>query len=191
MREGIARELGEDFVRLKRPTFSTISDFGLSALGERFDFVMAQSIFSHTFRDLALQGLTGVRDCLADEGLLFATFNEHAEPTGDEGSGWIYPGARGSRGTSSARSAHRPGWRCGCCNGTTRGSGGLSPRVTTPRPNGPRRASRRQTARPARPRQALLALGAEGARVEVAAPETGVCLTFTLKLRLRPRSSRS
>jgi hypothetical protein len=79
-------------VRLKRPTFSTISDFGLSALGERFDFVMAQSIFSHTFRDLALQGLTGVRDCLADEGLLFATFNEHAEPTGDEGSGWIYPG---------------------------------------------------------------------------------------------------
>jgi SAM-dependent methyltransferase len=91
VREGIARELGEDVIRVKQPTFSTISDFGLSALGERFDFVMAHSIFTHTFRDMALQGLRGVHDCLADGGMLIATFREHPEPTADEGSGWRYP----------------------------------------------------------------------------------------------------
>ena len=89
VQEGIARELGEDIVRVKQPTFSTISDFGLSALGERFDFVLAQSVFSHTFRDLTLQGFTGVSDCLADRGVMFATFFER-DHTAD-GSGWRYP----------------------------------------------------------------------------------------------------
>lgn len=89
VREGIARELGTDMVRLKRPTFSTIADFDLAQLGERFDFVLAQSIFSHTFGDLAQRGLSGVRDCLAEGGVLLATFFEREHTA--EGSGWQYP----------------------------------------------------------------------------------------------------
>jgi SAM-dependent methyltransferase len=89
VREGIARELGADMVRLKRPTFSTIADFELAQLGERFDFVLAQSIFSHTFGDLAHKGLSGVRDCLAEGGVLLATFFEREHTA--EGSGWQYP----------------------------------------------------------------------------------------------------
>jgi SAM-dependent methyltransferase len=89
VREAIERELGADMVRLKRPIFSTIADFDLARLGERFDFVLAQSVFSHTFGDLARKGLSGVRDCLADGGVLLATFFEREHTA--EGSGWQYP----------------------------------------------------------------------------------------------------
>ena len=89
VQEGIARELGDDIVRVKRPTFSAIDDFDLASLGARFDFVLAQSVFSHTFRDLTLRGLSGVREVLAPRGVLFATFFEDERRA--EGSGWRYP----------------------------------------------------------------------------------------------------
>ena len=89
VQEGIARELGMDVLRVKRPTFSTIADFDLAQLGERFDFALAQSIFSHTFGDLARKGLSGLRECLAEGGVLLATFFEREQTA--EGSGWRYP----------------------------------------------------------------------------------------------------
>lgn len=90
VQEGIERELGADIMRVKQPTFSATSDFALAAFGERFDFVLAQSVFSHTFSDMTLQGFEGVRDCLADEGLAIATYLESDREPG-EGSGWLYP----------------------------------------------------------------------------------------------------
>ena len=51
--------------------------------------MLAQSVFSHTFRDLTLQGFAGVTESLADRGLLFATFFEREHTAA--GSGWRYP----------------------------------------------------------------------------------------------------
>ena len=87
--EGLAYELGHDIVKIKRPTFSSIADFSLGSLGVRFDFVLAQSIVSHTYDDLTLKAFTGVRDCLAERGVLVATFQESDQPR--EGAGWSYP----------------------------------------------------------------------------------------------------
>jgi SAM-dependent methyltransferase len=87
--EGINWELGEDILRVKRPTFSAIEDFSLGSLGVRFDFVLAQSILSHTYDDLAGRALSGMRESLADDGVLVATFVENDEPR--SGSGWLYP----------------------------------------------------------------------------------------------------
>lgn len=89
VREGIEREIGADMVRIKRPTFSAIDDFDLASLDERFDFALAQSVFSHTFRNLTSRGLSGVRAVLAPRGVLFATFFEDERQA--EGSGWRYP----------------------------------------------------------------------------------------------------
>lgn len=87
--EGIKHELGDDIVRVKRPTFRFVEDFSLSAFGVAFDFAVAQSVFSHTYPDLALAGLRGIAAALAPQGKLFATFVEGESST--EGSGWRYP----------------------------------------------------------------------------------------------------
>jgi SAM-dependent methyltransferase len=87
--EGIANELGADIVRVKRPTFSTMDNFALGSLGVRFDYVMAHSIVTHTFPDLASVAFSGIRDALAESGVLLATFRERGEPS--TGTGWAYP----------------------------------------------------------------------------------------------------
>jgi SAM-dependent methyltransferase len=86
---GIERELGSSVIDVKRPTFSETTTFDLVSFGVEFDYVLAQSVFSHTHDDLTLTGFHGVRASLADGGLLLATFKE-GEP-GEPGSGWVYP----------------------------------------------------------------------------------------------------
>jgi len=87
--EGIRRELGESILEVKRPTFSDAADFSLGSFGVEFDFVVAQSVFSHTHPDLALLGFRGIADALAPDGVLLATFV--MGETEEEGEGWVYP----------------------------------------------------------------------------------------------------
>jgi SAM-dependent methyltransferase len=89
VQEGIANELGGEVLSVKRPTFSAIDDFSMGSLGVQFDFVMAHSILTHTFPDLAVTAFSGIRDSLNDAGLLIATFRERGDP--QPGSGWSYP----------------------------------------------------------------------------------------------------
>jgi hypothetical protein len=55
--------------------------------GVSFDFVLAQSVLSHTYPDLAAKALGEVACVLAPEGMFFATFIE-GERT-PKGSGWV------------------------------------------------------------------------------------------------------
>lgn len=87
--DGIARELGKGIVRLRRPTFLHVDDFGLERAGVRFDYAMAQSIFSHTYPELFEQALRRILPALADDGVLIATYFEGDGP--GEGNGWLYP----------------------------------------------------------------------------------------------------
>ena len=45
--DGIKNEIGQDSVQIKHPTFSNDSNFTLTAFGRSFDFLLAQSIFTH------------------------------------------------------------------------------------------------------------------------------------------------
>src|SRR5438309_9059330 len=88
--EGIKRELGEDLVQIKYPTFFFTDS--AEAVGEAkvsFDFALAQSIFSHCGLNLIKGWLSAVSRSLAQVGALVATFLP-----GDVDSlrkGWIYP----------------------------------------------------------------------------------------------------
>ena len=62
--------------RKREPHFDYGEDFGLARFDTSFDFVLAQSIFSHTYRDLAEVGLRGIASSLAADGLLVATVFE-------------------------------------------------------------------------------------------------------------------
>jgi hypothetical protein len=90
--DGIARELGADAVRLKRPAFSHRADFDCSAFGVRFDYVLAQSIFSHCGRDLVARTLAAFARNTTDAAIAAVTFvvaETEADATAE--SGWLYP----------------------------------------------------------------------------------------------------
>jgi SAM-dependent methyltransferase len=93
--EGIERELGQDILEAKRPSFRFVDDFSASSFGVAFDFVLAQSILSHTYPDLAAKALGEVARVLAPEGMLLATFIEGertSKGSGEripKGSGWV------------------------------------------------------------------------------------------------------
>jgi SAM-dependent methyltransferase len=97
--EGIERNVGRELAELRKPTFRYVADFSVADFGVPFDFIVANSIFSHTFRDLARESLPKVAAGLADKGLFALTFVEddpydpkhHAKPKADDGSGWLYP----------------------------------------------------------------------------------------------------
>ncbi len=81
--EGIEKELGREILGLKHPQFHFTSDFSLKAFGEEFDFVVAQSVFSHCFPGLLSLGLGNISNNLKTSGRLFATYNE--APDGEDG----------------------------------------------------------------------------------------------------------
>ena len=93
VKKAIDEELGgEAIIRLKRPSFSTSADFDSRVFGETFDFIIAQSIFSHAGLDLIEKSLGHFRDSLKADGVVMATFL--TPPDGDDfaGDGWVYPG---------------------------------------------------------------------------------------------------
>ena len=89
IQEGIDRELGRSIIELKQPVFSEADDFSLASFGVEFDFVLAQSVFSHTHRDMAEQGFAGIGAALGQTGVLLATFVQGSES--ETGTGWVYP----------------------------------------------------------------------------------------------------
>jgi SAM-dependent methyltransferase len=88
--EGIKRELGETLLQIKSPTFFFFESPDMIAqANSSFDFVLAQSIFSHCGLDLIKNWLSAISGSLARNGALIATFL-----IGEEDSpkmGWIYP----------------------------------------------------------------------------------------------------
>lgn len=99
--EGIEKEMGRGILETKRPSFRFVTDFSLNGFGTEFDFVIAQSVFSHTLPDLLRLGLRNIAGSLSPSGMLLATWNE-ASPgaggprLGPEGevfpNGWIRKG---------------------------------------------------------------------------------------------------
>jgi hypothetical protein len=86
---GIAREVGRDLTLIKRPRFHhTTHARGLEP-DARFDFALAQSIFSHCGVDLLLGWLCDIAPRLTEDGMLVATFVESAQVRTD--AGWFYP----------------------------------------------------------------------------------------------------
>lgn len=86
--EGIDRELGESAVRLKRPRFSNRDDFDVSEFGQSFDYIVAQSVATHTGPDMLEQLLKGASEALEDDGLFLFSYICGDAPAEN---GWHYP----------------------------------------------------------------------------------------------------
>ena len=90
VRDAIEKEIGEDMVRLKKPVFSDDSNFTLSTFGRKFDFILAQSIFSHASKAQIRRCLSEAKKVMKPESIFAATFVEGDEDY--EGDEWVYPG---------------------------------------------------------------------------------------------------
>lgn len=88
--EAIATEVGQDLVRIKAPSFSNDANFTLTTFGRRFDFMVAQSIFSHATQNQIRRCLAEAKQALEPSGVFAATF--FVGDTNYEGDEWVYPG---------------------------------------------------------------------------------------------------
>jgi cyclopropane fatty-acyl-phospholipid synthase-like methyltransferase len=88
--EGITHECGQHQIDIKKPTFIYSSDWSAAATGRRFDFILAQSIFSHAAKEEIRTCLRDVVPCMHDDTIMAATFvlgdNDY------DGTAWVYPG---------------------------------------------------------------------------------------------------
>lgn len=113
--DGIAAEIGPGLVALKNARFSESRDFDAGVFGERFDFILAQSIFSHAGPDMLRGALSRFKGALAGGGLVLATFLfdvDHPRVK-VETEGWTYPGCTAYRRETIAELAASTGfvWR--------------------------------------------------------------------------------
>lgn len=91
--DAVERQLGADLVTLKRPRFHSFADFRAERCGVDFDFILAQSIFSHCGADLIATTLRGFRLALAPGGLALVTLLHPGQDGAAEfhGGDWVYP----------------------------------------------------------------------------------------------------
>ena len=90
--DGLARELGNDAAKLKAPKFSYNQDFNCNVFDQSFDFVIAQSILTHTGADLFEAFLKSAKASLAPGGVILFTYNgalDNKVPNRENG--WHYP----------------------------------------------------------------------------------------------------
>jgi hypothetical protein len=90
VKEGIDKELSAGLVALKEPSFTHNFDFNLNAFAGRFDFLIAQSIFSHASASQVHQCLKSAKAKMKPQSLFLTTFVEGKEDY--QGQEWVYPG---------------------------------------------------------------------------------------------------
>jgi SAM-dependent methyltransferase len=88
--KGIETELGRDLANLKSPTFNNDTNFTLTTFGRKFDFMVAQSIFSHATQAQIRRCFSQAKKALEPTGIFAATY--FIGDTNYEGTEWVYPG---------------------------------------------------------------------------------------------------
>lgn len=93
--EGLDRELGRDAQALKAPRFAYNEDFNCNVFGEKFDFIIAQSILTHTGPDLLKRFIETSAAALNPNGIILFSYIRDPAATKLPGPGWHYPACVG------------------------------------------------------------------------------------------------
>ena len=88
--EGIKNELGKEILKVKNPTFNNNNEFNLTVFNKKFDYMIAQSIFSHASKNQIEKCFSESIKVMKPDSFFLATFILGEEDyKGDE---WVYPG---------------------------------------------------------------------------------------------------
>lgn len=107
---GLKHELGDSLLLARRPAFEFNATFDLACFGDTFDFILAQSIFSHTSQEQLLACLRSAQQVLKPEGIFAASY--HAADEDYEGHSWVYPESVTFRPDTFARLCAEAGLAC-------------------------------------------------------------------------------
>jgi SAM-dependent methyltransferase len=72
--ESIRLEVPANGLEPRRPTLRAIGDFGFHRLGTKFEFALAQSVFTHLPLNAIIRCLVNMDDALVEGGVFYATF---------------------------------------------------------------------------------------------------------------------
>ena len=97
IQSAISEDLGEELIKLRKPRFDYNAQFQFDVFDTRFDFIVLQSILSHTGADLLDLALSNAGSAMHEKTLLLVTVihQEQASanmPSGKAVMGWNYPG---------------------------------------------------------------------------------------------------
>ena len=87
--DGVKKEVGRDLLRIKRPVFDHNSEFNLGVFGRQFDYLLAQSIFSHAAPSQIEKCLGEASKVMHRQSIFLATYVSGQENY--EGREWVYP----------------------------------------------------------------------------------------------------
>ncbi len=91
MEEGLRHETGKDVERVKRPRFSTDARFDCGVFGEQFDFIMAQSVITHSGADNTLAFLKSAAGALKPDGVVMLSYLPNSKDDTVPQEAWTYP----------------------------------------------------------------------------------------------------
>lgn len=89
--DGVDQELGRDAISLKKPIFSSREDFNFAEFDRHFEFMIAQSIATHTGPDQLRAMLEGAAAYLEPNGLFLFSYIESKNGSATPDDGWHYP----------------------------------------------------------------------------------------------------
>jgi len=90
VKDGIKYELGKGIIGFKKPKFLYKTDFDFSQFGEKFDFALAQSIFTHASQSQINTCMKNLALVANNEFKFLASFIEGEQNY--DGEEWVYPG---------------------------------------------------------------------------------------------------
>ncbi len=108
--EGVKNEIGRDLLEMRKPTFSNDINFTLTTFGRKFDFLLAQSIFSHAPASQVKRCLSEAEKVMHEESIFAATFCEGEKDY--DGEKWFAPGIIPYRFDTLARFCEEVGLSC-------------------------------------------------------------------------------
>lgn len=90
--EGFRHEAGDTLRTLKAPVFSGDDTFNCDVFGTQFDFIMAQSIITHSGADNTAKFLASAAAALKDDGIVMLSYFRNLDDDSLPDAPWTYPG---------------------------------------------------------------------------------------------------
>lgn len=89
--DGLDHELGRGALALKKPRFAYNEDFNCDVFEQKFDFIIAQSIITHTGPDLLARFIRSSARALSETGVVVFSYIRELGATSLPADGWHYP----------------------------------------------------------------------------------------------------